>query len=484
MASTVAQSGMRAPRKARTIIDSLLANRMLTPDGLNWLTIATDPFHDTALRPAGYPDINSSNTITQCFTFTANIVAPAAAGVLPWDCHVWLAPLSALTGATQTNTTAVLNMYNYFPKQGLITPIATSPSVFPGYNCMVMPTGTDWQNLVPAGNVTAGSVNLGFPGTCNGGQFRLVAAGFEVVNTTPDLYRGGAVTCYRAPSRVDPAQYLYISGLTTPFVTNQGYLPPSTQANAQLYPGSRTWAAEDGAYGIATLSSDKNSFVDASMNLPSLTTPCSNAQIQANTPVPLWTYQPFVNAAGIGYVATTCQILPFDCHGAMFVGLNTNSTLQVTTKYFVERIPTFNEPDLLVLARPPTPYDPIARELYTRTIMELPVAVPVAENPLGEWFNDVLETVAEFAPTVGKVFGPLGMVLGKGIGAGAQTWLDSRAPPKKKKNKKKKTPNIQFMDNPLYVPKKQKARPSVMPPIGIRPNRQNRNRRARRQATM
>lgn len=58
----------------------------------------------------------------------------------------------------------------------------------------------------------------------------------------------------------------------------------------------------------------------------------------------------------------------------------------------------------------------MALEIYTRSVCELPVAVPVDENPLGEWFNDVLDTVSEWAPKIGGVIGGHGATLGNVLG--------------------------------------------------------------------
>jgi hypothetical protein len=123
---------------------------------------------------------------------------------------------------------------------------------------------------------------------------------------------------------------------------------------------------------------------------------------------------------------TLSKLLPFDVNGSIFTGLSNETTLQVTVKYYVERIPTVSDPDLLVLSRPSPQYDPMAVEIYSRAMSELPVAVAVGENPLGEWFNDVLDTVSEFAPALGSVFGPMGAAAGSTLAAGARTWRNQR----------------------------------------------------------
>jgi len=141
--------------------------------------------------------------------------------------------------------------------------------------------------------------------------------------------------------------------------------------------------------------------------------------------------------------------LPFDTHGCIITGLQPQATLQVTVKYFVERIPTIAQPDLLVLTRPPSPYDGLALEIYSRVMTHLPVGVPVSENPLGEWFNDIMSTIAEWAPRVGALIGtaiPGASALGTAIGGAASLARqvnNSNQPAKKKQNPKPQQHTLQ-----------------------------------------
>lgn len=382
----------------------MIESRQLTSEGVNWLTLATDPFHDTAMTPSGYPDMNTCNSIVQCFTYTTNIVAP---GSTIWDCHVFLNPLSYPTSPAPGYGNA-LQPVTYQPSSGLIVAAATpNPVIYGGYNVLTGPTGFDWS--VPSTATINAAQSLQYPITGSAGQYRLIAAGYEVVNTTPDLYRGGSVTSYRSPSTpLERNQYVW-TNLPTPLgyaLNVNGYsMPPTTQSGAQLYPTSKTWGAEEGAYSVATMSTTENFFLTPAISTPFWWTPASSVTLANGSTSTAWTFLPAIAAQQSGASSTTAQVLPFDTHGSIFTGLNPLSTLQVTVKYYVERIPTISEPDLLVLTRTPSPFDPIALELYTRTVQQLPVAVMVKENPLGEWFNDILDTVADWAPTVGAAFG-------------------------------------------------------------------------------
>jgi len=141
---------------------------------------------------------------------------------------------------------------------------------------------------------------------------------------------------------------------------------------------------------------------------------------------------------------TNCRALPWDNNGCIFTGLSKQSTLQVTVKYFIERIPTIRQPDLLVLARPPAPYDPVAMELYNRALSQLPCGVMVKENPLGEWFNDVLGAVVDYAPKIGQIFGTGGALIGNTVAKVAKSTLESR---KKEQAKTKQSKPVTMGQN-------------------------------------
>jgi len=444
----------------------MVESGQLTEDGKNWLYEVTDPFHDTPLSPSGFPDLNTCNTIVQTFTTTTNVAAPTSVGTSPWDCQVFFNPLTA--GTTTQSVGNALNAYTMNSTSGQMSnsSLANTVNIDPGYNIVVGNVGFDWS--VPSVLYNKLTPNAAkYPQAAVGGQFRLLSAAVEVVNTTPELYKGGSVTAYRSPSRQEPVgSSVYSNAYATvgyALPVNAYFMPPTTQANAQLYPTSRTWGASEGAYAIATQSKETNDFLTLRPNQPLWMPPPSNAQAIGNQQQTVYTFQPAMDSGQTGSTLTTMQILPFDSHGLIFSGLNAQSTLQVTTRYTIERIPTITEPDLLVLSRPPSPYDPMALELYTRAVQQLPVACMVKENPLGEWFNDVLSTVAEIAPKIGNALGGVGSVLGSGIASGAQMWLDSRkgAPPAKKVTAKKVIKAVAKSQGPMVVRRRQQP-PSAM----------------------
>lgn len=393
----------------------------MTSEALCWLTNATDPFHDTAVTPCGYPDTNTCNTIVQQYTFTTTVTSAGLPEAPTYDVHVFSLPYVTATAAS------ILSNAEYNPNTQRTTPsLISGVPLFGGVNAVAMAAGSSLDGA------TTFTIQPSIRAPTNiGGQLRMIGAAFEVVNTTPELYKGGAVTCYRSPSTVTRNSFVRAVGPPTfnsPVTTIAS--PPYTQASAQLYPTSRTWAAEEGCYSISTMSTDENPFQMLSGQSLMMYAPPSSQQIAASSNVPCWYTGASVEAVN---QKPPVVVVPFDINGAIFTGLNFNSTLQITSRYYYERIPTISEPDLLVLTRNPTPYDPVALELYTRTMTELPVAVMVKENPLGEWFNDVLGAIADIAPIVGTALGQ--PALGAAVGSVAKT-IQPKNPPKKRKPKR------------------------------------------------
>jgi len=286
--------------------------------------------------------------------------------------------------------------FNY---EGDVLATSNAP-MYPGLNVFTTATGVDWK----AGAYTATN-NLSIPDDVAYNQFRLVAAGFEVVNTTSALNKQGSVTSYRSPNSRTEGYLSNFSVEAGPFTTQFGLLPPSTQQDASSYPNSKTWAAADGVYSVCSFNTVTNPF---SAPVPHSVCFVENAvladlqTINPVTPTRL-AWQPW-STAGADHAGNS-SILPMDVNGSIFSGLSAESTLQITMRYFLERVPCAKDTTLVTLARTSTPFDPMALELYSRSMNELPVACQAGENPLGEWFTKVMDVVADAFPMAANVAG-------------------------------------------------------------------------------
>jgi len=452
---------LRAPRRAKNILNRLIAAKSITPEGLRWLEIATDPFHDTDISCDGYPDNVSTRSITQCVTKQITMATPASPGVT-WDLHVFFVPLSPtfsqdlppvkmvkqvskdrierpnssrkqcadaddgtdedddpFRAKKKTKSTSG-SSYGYyrtgFGPDGNVNQTPFNNTIFPGWNCIAVPTGDDW--LSDAG-ITG--VQVALPQDYSSGSYRLIGTGCEVHNTTAELYKGGSVTCYRSPCPGQRATTSFMDGAGANHFQSAvlGVMPPTTLDQATLYPNSRTWEASEGVYLIPTLNSSDNPYYTPVCGDAGIIVPRSVTDLENGTGW-LGFYPDINNSQPVSSLST---LFPWDVSGAVFTGLNANSTLTVTTRYYIERHPTIADPNLLVLSHPPCPYDPTIIEIYSRCMAELPVGVKVSENPLGEWFTEVLDGIAEYAPMIGKAVGnfiPGGAIIGNAIGGGAK----------------------------------------------------------------
>jgi len=248
------------------------------------------------------------------------------------------------------------------------------------------------------------------------------------------------------------------AALAALFITAWGWVdtwmtqsPPQTLAQAQKLSGTTTWEAERGAYIVAAMNTTLNPAAQEKpicfgVDQGDLGNTDSNPAVQIGGAfVPSstdWQGPAKAGAAGTlsPIAARGLHIAPFNTCGAYFTGLSPQTTLQITVKYYVERFPTPFENDLIVLAKPSSPFDPRALEIYGLAMNELPIAVPVGENPLGEWFSSVLDKVAKVASPIAK---GLSMVPGIGapaaiVGNVADAYMNARRPQKEKQKAKRK----------------------------------------------
>jgi len=69
----------------------------------------------------------------------------------------------------------------------------------------------------------------------------------------------------------------------------------------------------------------------------------------------------------------------------------------------------------------------VALEIYSHAMAMLPAGVPVGENPLGEWFDTVMDVIAAALPTIGTAltpFFPPSGPIAAGAAAGAKAAKD------------------------------------------------------------
>lgn len=442
--SATADLSNRVPRKAKQVLDKLVGSRSMTQEGMEWLVCATDPFHDDRVRNPGYPDMSTVNSVVQTYTTTTSISAPTGQpSNQTWDLHVPFLPFSPSIVASPLPAglnSVQLQANGYMPNQG------TNFLLYPGFNAISCGTpGTDWYSSSSVSGASNSNI-VAIPPKFLSGHARLIGAGLEVVNTTADLYKGGSLTVYRAPSCVeegivkDKLAYPSVADAWVPYPVEYISLPPTTQAEAAIYTDSRTWAAEDGCYVVVPQVNIDNPFRTFSPSdvviKKTLDYQSENDWITAGSSKPAWSSVLVGANRSITSAGTGSHGLPFENVGTILTGLNPNATIQLSVKYFFERIPSTVEADILGMAQVPPAFDGVAMEIYSRCLAQMPVGVPVSENPLGEWFTGILDTVASVAPKIGGFVSNLGNAISM-VGNG-QASSTSNATPQRKMNNQQK----------------------------------------------
>jgi len=396
----------RTKRRTEAALEKLEKFNMLTPEGRNWLIAATDPFHDSEFQLSGFPDLNVSGSIVQCVKKTFQISQPAGIGTLAWDAH-FVAWNQATQRVGQANT-----LYN-----GAILNNAGSAANFTtgGVSCLATATGNQGFFNSNSGGTTgiynAGGISLdsGSDGYMQGVS-RVIGYGMEIINTTAALYKQGQVVVYRQPTAaIDQQETLVYGGVAagvfTPLCYPSTYTvasPPTTPASAMLLEGSCQWNAEEGAYLVCTTNSLNNYPSEPS---PVMYLVQDSESVESETGTTLIMNQ---NTQSVTIPSTTNpitvpqtnSILPHNMSGAYFSGLSPQTTFTVNVTWYVERFPTPFDTQLVVLATPSAGWDQFALELYAAAMRDMPAGVRVNENPLGEWFQDVVHQVAQNASPV------------------------------------------------------------------------------------
>lgn len=495
MDTTNSISATRAPRRAKQIIDGLLANKTITPTGLNYVVNALDPFHDTHIRLDGYPDMSATNSITQTVQKTFTLTSSLGTGVL-WDAHVFFLPLTApftlaepdflgVDGKREKKLEKKLSKKDVkkdplgrimqkrdaatigdplfhrttMNSTGGMVQSGGGINLCAGVNMICIPAGEDW--LSP----TAGNNNyeLALPPEYCSGQMRVIGNAIEIVNTTDTLHKGGSLTTYRSPSPactfngyITTPQPGGVGNQFFPFTLGTVAMPPTNQPDAQLYPNSLTWGADKGIYQVGMLNNIENDYITPLPGAAGLLTPSNFTNLSEAVG---WAgYFPLLlDPVSGGEVVTQSLVrtIPYDTYGCVLAGLSAETSLQVTVKYFFERAPTIADPDLLVLAGPSPDFDPTALDIMSRAMGRLPVAVEQGENPLGEWFAEVMQAVGEFAPVIGGALqtagipfaGPIGNLLGQ-AGRGVHGLMKKQVVIEKGKGKRKKKEIVTTITTP------------------------------------
>ncbi len=413
--------------RGNRILEKMVNQDKLSPTGKDWLLCALDPFHDTQIANIeGWPDTECGASVVRTVKQSVSVARPPSWSASEnFDVHVILWPWMKRTNFMEpvqrfANLTALGPQPPSAPVRAL-----GGIQVFAVKAGQSLDLGPDATNTIEIGW-------LNLDATYTKGSGRLLGLGYEVHNTTAEIYRQGSACCYRMQADVrSPSTHTVCGFLASApatrlatalsFVQVRG--PPANIADAMLIQGSRQWMAEEGMYQVAAFYTNENPArpIDATVPAVFLDSSYDDSEGALNSAAMLI---PVPNVAGTGNFGDQLGFVPVRVHpihqsGSIFSGLSPQSTLTVNFNIFYESFPAISQIDILALAKPSAVYDPFAMELYSRTVQELPVGVPVRENGLGDWFLDAASTAAKY---LGPVISTMPHPIAKGAGA-ALTYL-------------------------------------------------------------
>jgi hypothetical protein len=379
---------------------SLAKHGALSRSGAAWVKAALDPFHDFEIQGLeGLPDLESEPSLVVSTQQSTTISAPAGT-TGSWDANVAIMPIDfsksfAAPGVAPFN----VSIGSYYPygsntnSPGSFDETVASTNRMDGLQISSVPSGNTFITTDTRNNISLDDYVEGEDSDLQ--IWRVVSSAFEVVNTTAPLNRAGAVTVYEIgqPGEVSSAQHnnnqsspSFRAGTVRNF-----RMPPTSLQEAKQTPGARTWEAAEGCYCVAKHRAEmayspaaKRDFVYAGTSLDESYMSNNMGYIQGST-------------ATVDRQSTVSHISNLNTTGAYFTGLSTETTLVITWRCIIERLPGPQNLQNLALASPSAIYDPAALELYSHITARLAPGVPVSYNDMGKYFRMIASTIRDAA---------------------------------------------------------------------------------------
>jgi len=435
-------------RQVETRIDTL-------PSGYsNYLKVALDPYHDKAIRFEGAPTSRSAPTVTLCLNQEMTLSANDFSNITDdtWDAHFAMYPFlnrfnvsPAQESNAATHAAAIPNFEtSFFPMMVHGVNSGTPTFCTADYTDPLDILGLDGQSLVYF--QTSDATNNGPGRRC----LRIVGEAFEVVNESPDIYTQGAVTTYRYPIDVTPANRILRIPVNSgnnvnpygPFpLTDAAQLstvqnvydlrcPPSNQAVAVLVQGADTWKAKEGAYVVGTQYMSEVPFktVDNTSFVFTGYTPTAGPVFTGSSAFYSWmndgavhNFQGGAESFVLPAPTNPNAAFPYNLSGAYFTGLSKQFTaLRLRYRLYVEILTDPSDNTLAPLGTPSLPYDQNLQQFIMKVIADSPSGVAQTMNPKGEKWRMILKSIGTIAKTSAPVMDKLLPGMGRVLEGGGE----------------------------------------------------------------
>jgi CRISPR/Cas system-associated endoribonuclease Cas2 len=440
-------SGLKEDMDGRPLPETYVKNALhatgLSRDGAEWLEVAIDPFHDAALDPRGYPDENNGRSVVQEFVIKRTISKPDTVTDQNWDAHIHFTGSLSQDRCWRGNLqfdppTANDGSSVYFHADAAGTTFR-----YGGVTVMKAKTGTDLDPSVLDTDVFIEGISPFDDDAVDSesippGRLRLIAGGMEVCNETPQMFKGGSVLGYQLQQAEEIEEVISGTEGTAasyrPTVTKFQVLPPKNIFEASTIPDSVTHEAEKGAYQAFRLT-EREIPISRPTSINKIYLRDVDTGAGTTTAVQIARHGPVADAN----VNTTDlhHDSKFNPSGIYFTGLSPQTSLTLTTKWFVQYFPGTTERQMLVLAKPTPNHDKAAIDAYFAQIKLMPSMVTLAENGMGTWFKRVMKGVNQGLKFADKVVDVARIVPDPRLQAAIGAWDMAHALPNLVKKKKK-----------------------------------------------
>lgn len=438
-----------------------LEHKGLTPEAIAWLKIATDPFHDKQIpNLEGYPDSQTAPSVVQIVKQSMTIAKPSGLPAGNWDFMVHF------HDSLQTNLAYPCGQNENHIRQNTSTWSSATPIMHSGGISIVAHSSSDTTNPIWmfSSDLTKGVAMSGIstdPAFLKG-RTRCIARGFELRNTTAEIYKQGSICAYRQPTAPEEfaAYEMHVRAYVTPenseeedsdesrsreskkktkgktrvedlpgayYETNctrdlrYSLPPPKNLAEALLLPGSAQWEAKHGCYVVQTQYDMDNpptyfaprgtlvNLDETNLPFPSTLVPEVDQSLYTQTVNGIYSPYGEAYAQSDAHVSKFFQptyalqkFIPFNPCGVIVTGLNDQTTFTLNWNEVFERTVSSEQKDLVTLAKPSAPINLVALELYSALWRELPVGVPVEQNGFGDWFLGVCDSIVDTISEIGR----------------------------------------------------------------------------------
>ena len=415
------------------VLATLKKRTNISQDGLDWLILALDPYHDNKRPVAGYPDSDNFATVVRNLNFQYTITKPAGAAG-NWDACVFTLPFLSsqlFDAGNKANSSAkfMQTAENY-----------TMDMV----NVAKADAGED---LFPASPLAATNYSITKCIDLNNYQYgvaRLIGLGIEAVDATAVVSKQGTVTCFSIPTAPTPGNLIYENTATTAI----GPLPerhwsgwPNSSSDALVIPTTKQWEARKGAYMAVGFTGAENPFTEGEALAQTIYASSASTYGDCLVTQPTTVNAQAAPATTLFHSGSAYRPVPIPTAGMYFDGLHNDASILIRMRVTLEWAPR-SDSMLVSLATPSAAYDIKALQLYSHIRSKLPIAVPVGENAGGDWWRRVLASIETFAPLIGNAMSPALPMAGIiGQTAGRLAGIVNQRAPKKLKDKKQSKKN-------------------------------------------